>query len=312
MRRLKKRPRREFGADDKLLHQSEKAVTKESKKIQSFLLQKAIRRKAGITGEKNKPSTAKALAEADLDICALKSLKTELVTQHALRRLGLAHTGCDVQLADGGPMLERVLQHKRMQTLLSEMEERVTERRREKLAEAEGRPLPRARKKPKKKAPAAAAGGEGGGVGRKGALVNQSSSSAVFIDSLDGTMADGAGTVMSTSSKRDHYGAFDPPEEKKRKKSKAHKSNPSNTAGAEPGGRAGAATGKERGERQSRGGGAKGGKSNSNSKRNGSAGGGAAEGPLHGSWAAKRAMKEKEKKAVGVFTGMRTTFGDSD
>lgn len=33
---------------------------------------------------------------------------------------------------------------------------------------------------------------------------------------------------------------------------------------------------------------------------------------LHGSWAAKRALKEKEASATKAFSGKRTTFGDDD
>lgn len=38
----------------------------------------------------------------------------------------------------------------------------------------------------------------------------------------------------------------------------------------------------------------------------------AAAGDLHGSWAAKRALKEKEKSATKAFTGKRIQFGDDD
>ncbi|CAN0388098.1 unnamed protein product, partial [Ectocarpus sp. 12 AP-2014] len=42
--------------------------------------------------------------------------------------------------------------------------------------------------------------------------------------------------------------------------------------------------------------------------REGTAGGEA----LHGSWAAKRALKDKEASATKAFSGKRTTFGDDD
>lgn len=51
-----------------------------------------------------------------------------------------------------------------------------------------------------------------------------------------------------------------------------------------------------------------GGDSNREVSRAGTVGGEA----LHGSWAAKRALKEKEASATAAFSGKRTTFGDDD
>eukprot|EP00752_Nemacystus_decipiens_P017981 g16114.t1 len=50
------------------------------------------------------------------------------------------------------------------------------------------------------------------------------------------------------------------------------------------------------------------GPSTSENSRGGTVGGEA----LHGSWAAKRALKEKEASATAAFSGKRTTFGDDD
>lgn len=48
-------------------------------------------------------------------------------------------------------------------------------------------------------------------------------------------------------------------------------------------------------------------------KREGGGGNGTYEGEdLHGSWAAKRALKEKEASATKAFSGKRITFNDDD
>lgn len=61
-----------------------------------------------------------------------------------------------------------------------------------------------------------------------------------------------------------------------------------------------------------RGGSGRGNGGGGNSKREDSRGGTVGGEALHGSWAAKRALKEKQASATAAFSGKRITFGDDD
>lgn len=88
-----------------------------------------------------------------------------------------------------------------------------------------------------------------------------------------------------------------------------HNSNSNDPSRQQEGRAGGAGRGRGSGARAGgAGGGGGGGNSNREDSRGGSIGGEA----LHGSWAAKRALKEKEASATSAFSGKRTTFGDDD
>ncbi|CAM9515089.1 unnamed protein product, partial [Pylaiella littoralis] len=123
-------------------------------------------------------------------VLLIKRLQPLAVVKICLRRLGLAHTGAEGETevqVQGSAQLQKlvrqVVDHKRVATVLKELQERVTMRRRDKLAESEGRPLQgqgrsgrAARRKGKGKRASAetdgrqqegGGGGGGGGGGKK-------------------------------------------------------------------------------------------------------------------------------------------------
>ncbi|CAB1107312.1 unnamed protein product [Ectocarpus sp. CCAP 1310/34] len=216
----RKRAGQGYDDDEKLRHQATKALTKEAKRVKTFLLQQAIRRskaaaekektgkndesaeppsdkegeeeggqkdqrreqkggggeeeeeeeeeddcgtrtirdseaigkegkgdRGGPDAEKANPPTAAAVHGEE--VLLIKSLQPLSVVKICLRRLGLAHTGVQGEAeveVEGGAELQRlvgkVVEHKRVAVVMEELQERVTMRRREKLAESEGRSLP--------------------------------------------------------------------------------------------------------------------------------------------------------------------------
>ncbi|CAN0357067.1 unnamed protein product, partial [Ectocarpus sp. 12 AP-2014] len=128
----------------------------------------------GPDAEKAIPPTAAAVHGEE--VLLIKSLQPLSVVKICLRRLGLAHTGVQGEAeveVEGGAELQRlvgqVVEHRRVAVVMDELQERVTMRRREKLAESEGRSLPgqgkAARRKKgegNKKTPAEIDGRQGG------------------------------------------------------------------------------------------------------------------------------------------------------
>ncbi|CAM9384297.1 unnamed protein product [Discosporangium mesarthrocarpum] len=158
----------EYDEDEKLLHQSTKAIQKEAKRLKTFLLQRAVRKskassadgKISVSGgeaqtvgnqgscDQGNEGALREKREIPAEITAIKSLPTGAVLKLCLRQLGLAHTGEEGReevKVEGGTVAEalvqKILEHKRMVVVMGDLQERVTARRRQKLAELEGRSL---------------------------------------------------------------------------------------------------------------------------------------------------------------------------
>eukprot|EP00903_Cladosiphon_okamuranus_P006396 g6261.t1 len=440
----RKRSGQEYSEDDKLKHQATKALTKEAKRVKTFLLQQAIRKSKAAADKKakarkkknNNKGTEKAveadgreekaeegeeeekqeqeeeemaspgggdgdarggLAASSQEVLLIKSLQPLAVVKICLRRLGLAHTGVEGEAEvemEGSDQLKKlvrqVMGHKRIAAVLEELQERVTLRRREKLAESEGRSLPgqgqgrAARRKGKgNKAAAVESNRQQAGEG-KGRLDSsrraQSAAGSVgssFVSLSGDSLADEEPSRNYYNKDIANANAGPTPKRWKSDATATGKSGSATKAGIraaiEPGwagaeraagwGRGGGRSknrgrggrgGRGAGGRQTddksdtsvgagrgrgsgaRGGGAGGaggggrsgvGRGGSGRGNSGGGGGGsdgrnssrgdsravtAGEEALHGSWAAKRALKEKEASATAAFSGKRITFGDDD
>ena len=155
------------------------ALTRELKKVHVFELQKTVRRARQLREKRAADAAAGAdagaaagdAADAELPaderklahrIEALKRFEPADALPLALRTLGVAHTGPDfdpasaVGSAAAVAHAKRLLAHRRVAALLDALDDKVTERRRERLAEASGEAAPPRKKQKTAAAPAAA------------------------------------------------------------------------------------------------------------------------------------------------------------
>ncbi|CAM9599297.1 unnamed protein product, partial [Ectocarpus fasciculatus] len=170
----------------------------------------------GPDAEKANPPTASAAVPGE-EVLLIKSLQPLTVVKICLRRLGLAHTGVEGEAevkVEGGAELQRlvgqVVEHKRVAVVLEELQERVTMRRREKLAESEGRSLPgqgkagRRKGKGNKKAPAEVDGRQGGARKSGAARAAAATAGSAFV-SLSGESPGDDDDTGHSGASRNYY-----------------------------------------------------------------------------------------------------------
>jgi len=125
----------------KLMHQSQKQLTKQVKQVRSFLLQRKIRKMKSMGGGEEEADNGRSRRDYSDSLQPLKNLPLDLVVQQAMRQLGLIHANPDpnVEIAVAPRMdqsslthrlVSKILDHKRFQTSLEEWNEKVAEFRR--------------------------------------------------------------------------------------------------------------------------------------------------------------------------------------